>query len=113
MVFVRKRRDKPAKGPHKGGEPSAEDLEGRAGTKENVVGRARDRAQRRNNRVPGAGRRAEGVINTEVRVVSVALSAAELREVKDSQLCRVEKDFVAFSLLILRATIIAISRACS
>ncbi len=33
----------PAKGPNKGGEPSAEDLEGRAGSEENVVGRATDR----------------------------------------------------------------------
>ncbi len=49
----------PAKGPNKGGEPSAEDLEGRAGTEENVVGCATDRTQRRTGRAPGAGRRAE------------------------------------------------------
>ena len=49
----------PAKGPNKGGEPPAEDLEGRAGTEENVVGCATDRTQRRTGRAPSAGRRAE------------------------------------------------------
>ena len=48
-----------AKGPNQGGQPPAEDLEGRAGAEENVVGRATDRTQRRTNRDPGAGRRAE------------------------------------------------------
>ena len=57
----------PVKGSNKGGEPSAEDLEGRAGTKENVVGRVTDRTQRRNNRVPGAGRRAERTLLWGVR----------------------------------------------
>ena len=75
-MAVRKRRDKPArswgcksptvkvavvpaKGSNKGGQPSAEDLEGRARTEENVVGRDTDRTQWRTGRVPGAGRRAE------------------------------------------------------
>ena len=49
----------PAKGPNKGGKPPAEDLEGRAGTEENVVGCATDRTQRRTGRAPSAGRRAE------------------------------------------------------
>ena len=49
----------PAKGPNKGGQPPAEDLEGRARTEENVVGRDTDRTQWRTGRVPGAGRCAE------------------------------------------------------
>ena len=41
----------PAKGPNKGGQPSAEDLEGRAGTEENVAERHTVRTQRRTHRV--------------------------------------------------------------
>ena len=57
----------PAKGPNKGGEPLAEDLEGRAWTEENVVGCATDRTQRRTGRAPSAGRRAERKLMSGLR----------------------------------------------
>ena len=49
----------PAKGPNKGGQPPAEDLEGRAWAEENVARRDTDRTPRRGSRDTGAGRRAE------------------------------------------------------
>ena len=49
----------PAKVPNKGGQPPAEELEGRAWAEENVVERNAARTLRRKSRDPGAGRRAE------------------------------------------------------
>ena len=38
-----------------------------------------------------------GVVNKEIRVISVVLTAAELKKVKDARLCKAEKDLFAFS----------------
>ena len=54
-------------GSEQGRETVGEELEGRAGTEENVVGCATDRTQRRTGRAPCAGRRAERKLMSGLR----------------------------------------------
>jgi len=57
----------PAKGPNKGGQPPAEDLEGRARTKENVGAPRTVRTQRRIAVCQGAGGVRRGVVSAAFR----------------------------------------------